>query len=170
MPISWHTSYTRPSGTSIINSMKTLTFISFLFLSCTITSQNYTGNHEDIDMILSNIKDFSISVMSSDYQSIGMAYTVDAKIFPNNMDIIHGREAIIEYWTLPEGLKTKYHKITPEEIKILGIEAYDYGYYEGTTLRSDGTESNWKGKYLIIWRKINQEWKIFLDIWNRIKD
>lgn len=121
-------------------------------------------------MILSNIKDFSISVMKSDYQSIGMAYTVDAKIFPNNMDILEGREAIIEYWTLPEGVQIKYHKITPEEIKVLDNEAYDYGYYEGTTRRSDGTEVSWKGKYVIIWRKIDQEWKMYLDIWNRIKN
>ncbi|MBT8293799.1 MAG: hypothetical protein KJN70_11020 [Eudoraea sp.] len=54
--------------------MKTFTLISFLLFSCTITSQTFEGNQEDIDMILSNIKDFSISVMSSDYQSIGMAY------------------------------------------------------------------------------------------------
>ena len=108
--------------------------------------------------------------MRSDYHSIGKAYTVDAKIFPNNMDIIQGREEIIKYWTLPEGLRTKYHKIIPEEIKIIGNEAYDYGYYEGTTLRSDGTESNWKGKYVVVWRKIDREWKMYLDIWNRIKD
>ena len=154
----------------MINCMKTFTLISFLLFSCTITSQTFKGNQKDIDMILSNIKDFSISVMNSNYQSIGMAYTVDAKIFPNNMDIINGREAIVKYWTLPEGVETKYHKITPEEIKILGNDAYDYGYYEGITRRSDGTESRWKGKYVIIWRKIDQEWKIYLDIWNSIKN
>ena len=150
--------------------MRTPIFIGFLFLSGTIYSQYFEGSQEDIDTILSNIKDFSISVMNSDYESIGMAYTVDAKIFPNNTDIIQGREAIIEYWTLPEGVQIKYHKISPEEIKILGNEAYDYGYYEGTTRRSDGTESSWKGKYVIIWRKINQEWKMYLDIWNRINE
>ncbi len=153
-----------------MNCIKTITLISFSLLTCTITSQNYLGNQEDIDSILSNIKDFSISVMDSNYQSIGMAYTDDAKIFPNNRDIIKGREAIIDYWTLPEGLETKYHKITPEEIKIVGNEAYDYGYYQGITSRSDGTESRWKGKYVIIWKKIDQEWKIYLDIWNSIKN
>ena len=150
--------------------MKTLTLISFLILSGTIHSQNFQGSQEDIDMILSNIKDFSNAVMRSDYPTIGDAYTVDAKIFPNNRDIIQGREAIIKYWTLPEGVQTKYHKIIPEEIKVLGNEAYDYGYYEGTTKRSDGSESNWKGKYVIIWRKVDQEWKMYLDIWNRIQD
>lgn len=99
-----------------------------------------------------------------------MAYTDDAKIFPNNMDIIEGRDAIITYWTLPEGVETIYHKITPEEIKILGNEAYDYGYYEGKTKRADGSELKWKGKYVIIWKKINEEWKIYLDIWNRIQN
>ena len=149
--------------------MKKISLISFLFISCAITAQNYLGDPEEIDQILSNIKEFSISVMNSDAQSIGMAYTVDARIFPNNMDIVKGREAIVAYWTLPEGVTTKYHKITPEEIKILGNEAYDYGYYEGTTRRSDGSESSWKGKYVIVWRKIDQEWKIYLDIWNRIE-
>ena len=148
--------------------MKILTLISFLFLSCSIYSQSFQGNKEDIEMILSNIKDFSNSVMNSDYQSIGMAYTIDAKIFPNNTDILQGRDTIIKYWTLPEGVQIKYHKITPEEIKIMGNEAYDYGYYEGVTSRSDGTESSWKGKYVIIWKKINEDWKIYLDIWNRI--
>jgi len=135
-----------------------------------MTSKNYVGNQDDIDKILTNTKDFSNFVMNSDYDSIGRAYTSDAKIFPNNKEIIKGREAIIKYWTLPEGVQTKYHRVNPEEIKILGNEAYDYGYYEGTTLRSIGTESKWKGKYVIIWRKIDQQWKIYLDLWNRIND
>lgn len=150
--------------------MKKLTILCALFLSGTMASQDLKGNQEDIDMILSSIRDFSTAVMKSDYQSIGMAYTDDARIFPNNRDIIKGREAITGYWTLPEGVRIKYHKITPEEIKILGNEAYDYGYYEGTTQRADGTESSWKGKYVIIWRKIGQEWKMYLDIWNRIQE
>lgn len=150
--------------------MKTNTLIAFLLFSCALSSQNFEGNPEDIKKLLSRIEEFSISVMRSDYQTIGMAYTEDAKIFPNNADIIQGRAAIINYWTLPEGVRTKYHKITPKEIKVLGKEAYDYGYYEGITLRADGTEASWKGKYVIVWKKINGEWKIYLDIWNRIKE
>lgn len=150
--------------------MKTLSLISLFFFSFAIHAQNFQGNQEDIDLILSNIKDFSSAVMNSEYQSIGHAYTDDAKIFPNNREIIKGREAIIGYWTLPKGVQTKYHKITPEEIKIIGTEAYDYGYYEGITIRADGTESSWKGKYVIVWKKINQDWKMYLDIWNGIKD
>lgn len=149
--------------------MKTLVLISCMLLVCTVTSQTYSGDKEEIDQILSNIRDFSSAVKKSDYQSIGKAYTADAKIFPSNKEIIEGRDAIIEYWTLPAGVQTIHHKIIPEEIKILGDEAYDYGYYEGTTRRADGSEVPWRGKYVIVWKKIDGEWMMYLDIWNRIK-
>ncbi|GGD53524.1 YybH family protein [Muriicola marianensis] len=150
--------------------MKVLSSLFVLLLSCSLTAQNYSGNQEDIDQILENITDFSTAVMQSDYEAIAMAYTEDAKIFPNNRDILQGRDAILAYWTLPDGVQTPYHKITPVEIEILGDEAYDFGYYEGRTRRADGSEVGWKGKYVIVWKKIEQEWKIYLDIWNRIQD
>ncbi|MEO0584930.1 MAG: nuclear transport factor 2 family protein [Bacteroidota bacterium] len=67
---------------------------------------------------------------------------------------------------MPEGVAITYHKVTPEEIKIIGDEAYDYGYYEGKTKSAERGESSWGGKYVIIWRKVEGEWKIYLDIWN----
>ena len=124
----------------------------------------------DEAMILKNISAFSKAVMASDYELISNAYTEDAKIFPNGLDIIEGRDAIKKYWILPEGRSTKYHKLTPVEIKIIGDEAYDYGYFEGTTLFDDGRESSWRGKYVVIWRKVDGDWKIYLDIWNAIRD
>lgn len=139
-----------------------------LTVTSSIFAQHYTGDSKDIQQILENIKAFSSFVMASDYDQIGNSYTEDAKIFPNNKDIITGRKNIINYWALPNGVRTKYHKITPEEIKVIGDEAYDYGYYEGTTVRPNGTTSNWKGKYVIVWRKVNRDWKIYLDIWNRV--
>lgn len=151
--------------------IKAISVFTLVVISINLTySQNYTGNKDDIKTILANIESFSEAVMSSDYQAIGMAYMEDAKIFPTNVDIISGRDAIIKYWTLPEGTKISFHKITPEEIRINGEEAYDYGYYEGKTQRSDGTESSWKGKYVIIWKKVDKEWMIYLDIWNRINN
>jgi ketosteroid isomerase-like protein len=77
------------------------------------------------------------------------AYTPDAKIFPNGMDILQGSDAIRRYWTPPaeRQSRTIYHHIMPEEIKILGDEAYDWGYYEGKTSNADGSETPWKGTF-----------------------
>ena len=109
--------------------------------------------------------------MAADYDAVVGAYTEDAKIFPGGQDILHGSEAIRDFWTPPADRTSKlvYHHITPEEIKIMGAEAYDWGYYEGKTLKADGTEVPWKGKYVIVWKEVGPgNWKIYLDIWNRI--
>ncbi|MTB51134.1 DUF4440 domain-containing protein [Lewinella sp. W8] len=133
-----------------------------------LVAQTYLGKQKDIDQILENIGKFSASVVAGDYDKIAAAYTEDGKIFPNRRDIIGGRAAVRQYWVLPEGVRTITHKITPVEIKVRGREAYDYGYYEGTTRRANGEEVSWRGKYVIIWRKVGKEWKIYLDIWNSI--
>ena len=99
---------------------------------------------------------------------IGASYTKDAKIFPQRGKIIEGVADIINYWTLPEGVKTMNHKITPSEITIVGDTAYDYGYYQGETLQANGEKSAWKGKYVIVWKRVGAEWKMYLDIWNSI--
>lgn len=133
-------------------------------------SQSYQGNPKQIKKILENVAQFSQYVMNAEYEKISECYTEDGKIFPNNVDIITGREMIMEYWRLPEGVSTIHHKITPVEIKIVGKEAYDYGYYEGTTRRANGEEVSWRGKYVIIWKKVGKDWKMYLDIWNGIRD
>ncbi|MDG5491567.1 DUF4440 domain-containing protein [Psychroserpens sp. SPM9] len=133
-------------------------------------SQTYSGDKEDIAQILKNTETFSGYIKTSDYKMIGASYTKDAKIFPNNKEIIEGTEAIINYWKLPKGVSIKHHKVTSHEIKILGDEAYDYGIYQGTTLLGSGEEVSWKGKYVIVWKKINGTWKMYLDIWNSIQN
>jgi len=133
-----------------------------------LQAQTFNGNKKDIQVILKNTKAFSEFVMASDYNKIAASYTDDAKIFPNNTQILQG-EDIIKYWTLPEGISTSYHKITQSEISIVEDTAYDYGYYEGKTKHKDGHVSSWKGKYVIVWKKIKGNWKMHLDIWNSVK-
>ncbi len=127
------------------------------------------AQESDQEQIRTLINNFSEYVMASDYDGIANSYTSDGKIMPNNSDIIEGTLAIKKYWTRPEGVSTPYHKVIPEEIKILNDHAYDYGRYEGRTKRKDGSEVSWKGKYVVVWKKVNGEWKIHLDIWNNIK-
>ena len=151
--------------------MKSLFPLIILFFNLTYSfSQTYTGDPDEIANITAAAKNFSQYVVNADYEKIGDSYTADAKIFPNNTKIIEGREQIIQYWILPEGVSTIAHKTMASEIKIIGDEAYDYGYYEGTTRRAKGEEVSWKGKYVIVWKKVDGEWKMYLDIWNRVAD
>ncbi|PRX54623.1 YybH family protein [Flagellimonas meridianipacifica] len=149
--------------------MKPLLSATFVILYAYLGfSQTFQGNPKDVNQILENTKMFSEYVMTSNYDGIEASYTDDAKIFPNNTLILEGKD-IIKYWTLPDGISTPYHKITQSEITVLENTAYDYGYYEGKTKRQDGQISSWKGKYVIVWKKVDDNWKMYLDIWNGVK-
>ncbi|MEM9982092.1 MAG: DUF4440 domain-containing protein [Bacteroidota bacterium] len=132
-----------------------------------LNAQVLQGDQEDINQILKNTEKFSTFVINADYAGIASAYTADAKIFPNHTEILEGKD-IITYWTLPEGVRTTYHKITQSEITVVNDTAYDYGYYEGKTTHKDGRVSSWQGKYVIVWKKVDNDWKMYLDIWNSV--
>ena len=100
--------------------MNKIFFIFLMFFTGhSMFGQTYEGNEIDINTILNNGKLFSKHVTSNNYKKIGDCYTQDAKIFPQKGNIIIGKPAIIKYWTLPEGVQTTYHKITPSEVKII---------------------------------------------------
>lgn len=149
--------------------MKSLLLIFPIVLIVQVSlGQRLAGPEEDLKVIQEAIVKFSEHVMNGDAKSIAKAYSKDAKIFPTNVDILEG-EAIKEYWTPSGDAMVSYHKILPEEITVEGNTAYDYGRYEGTTTTAEGKKIDWKGKYVIVWKKVKGQWKIYLDIWNRIK-
>lgn len=146
-------------------------FISIVLINVGVAyafAQQYEGDQDEIDAILTSIENFSAYYMEEDYESLANAYASDAKILPPGADIIEGKEAIKKRWVLPDGVSVPHHKISPVEIKVIGDYAYDMGYYEGKTRRADQSEVSWKGKYLIVWKKEKGDWKIYMDAWNRI--
>jgi len=151
------------------NLKKVVFFIVAILFSLNVYSQEYYGSQKEIQKILKNVESFSQYYMDGDAAKLADCYTADGKIFPGKVDIIGGREKLQEFWTLSEGVQVLHHKVTPSEIRIVKKYAYDYGYYEGVTSTAKG-ESSWRGKYVIVWRKVGKDWKIYLDIWNRIDD
>ncbi len=154
-----------------MNQIKKIVFL-FLALLCTTASysQVYNGKQKEINKILDNIKSFSQYYMNGEADKIAACYTKDGKIFPAGQEIIEGTNDLNKFWTLPSDVKVLKHKVTPSEITIVKKTAYDYGYYEGETLLPDGKKSTWKGKYVIVWKKVGNDWKIYLDCWNRIDE
>ncbi|GAA4279279.1 YybH family protein [Aquimarina mytili] len=134
------------------------------------TKRKNTKALSDEEQIRNAAKSFSKSYLKQDYEAIAKSYTSDAKIFPNNAPIISGYEAIKKRWSGASGYTPIEHQIIPEEIFILGDTAHDYGIYKGKNKNDDGTEISYKGKYVVVWKKIDNQWKMYLDIWNRIKE
>ena len=143
--------------------MKRLLFTTTLLLTISISY-----GQSDLDIIRVNINKFSAALMASDTVAVNDAYTADGKILPNGSPILEG-ESLRAYWNrgIRNGQIYYLHKVTPSEIKIIGDHAYDFGYYEGESGYGD-KRSKWKGKYVIIWKKVSGDWKIYLDIWNSV--
>lgn len=142
-------------------------FLFFILIS-NLQAQEYSGNGADINIILENINEFSKAYVNADYDKLTNLYCTDGKIFPAGADIIVGHQAIKKRWILPKGESIQFHKVSPREIKIIDNYAYDYGYYKGASTSKKGETNSFYGKYVIVWRKEGNDWKIYLDIWNRI--
>ena len=145
------------------------TLLLLLCIATSLIGQQYEGPQEDIDAILSQAASFSRYFVHGDMDSIVSIYTEEAKIFPTGKDIMSGTAALTTYWTRSPEVKALHHKLTPLEIIITGDRATDYGYYEGKTQYKEQPVSSWKGKYLVVWKKVNDTWKMDLDIWNKIE-
>lgn len=152
-----------------MNGLKLLIITLFLSISFSTQGQRLIGKKKELSQILSNIEAFSRYYMNAEHDSLVACYTSNGKIFPNNAKILGG-EDLAKFWLPREGVKILHHKIIPEEIRVEGKYAYDYGYYEGKTLTAKNETIAWQGKYVIVWKKVKGEWKIYLDCWNRVKD
>ncbi len=150
-----------------VNTAETFSFPTWK-IEC--TKRKNTQKLSDEEQIRASAKAFSASYIKQDYESIAKSYTPDAKLFPNNTPIIVGYEAIKKRWSNSSGYTPIEHEVIPREIVVLGDTAHDYGVYMGKNKNDDGTETTYKGKYVIVWKKINNQWKMYLDIWNRIKE
>jgi|GEM_PF-261769 len=148
--------------------MRFLLSIVFCVFISTVYSQTYNGPDKEIASILIGIDSFSHYFVTNQTDKLVECYTQNGKIMPSGFPILEGRESIDRYWRPNGKSQTIYHNIQPEEITVIGDTAYDFGYYEGKTRLEDGRITMWKGKYVILWKKVNGKWKIDVDIWNNV--
>ncbi len=132
-----------------------------------LRNQNAAINTIEKEKILEASKKFSEAYIRKDYDTMASAYTSDAKLFPLNTDIIIGTAAIKKRW-MQGTSQILEHQMKPEEVNFMGNYAYDYGYYQGISKAEDGTKTPFKGKYVVVWKKVEDDWKMYLDIWNRL--
>ena len=99
-----------------------------------------------------------------DFAGVASLYTDDAAAFPPGAGIVRGKDAIGAMW---KGLAEQVSdpKVTTLEVKALGPSA---AREIGTvSLRTKGTPpQEITGKYVVVWEKVGDEWKLAADIWN----
>ncbi|HJR17787.1 MAG TPA: SgcJ/EcaC family oxidoreductase [Gemmatimonadales bacterium] len=128
-----------------------------------VSAQNATTDSATIHQLS---RRFSAAYMRGDAAAMAQLYTPDAVIFPERSDAIAGRKAIQRYWTLPSGRRVTRHEVTPQRIEVDGNHAYDHGTFEISGERDGKSWGPFRGKYVVVWRRQPEGWRMQLDIWN----
>jgi uncharacterized protein (TIGR02246 family) len=99
-----------------------------------------------------------------DFAGVASLYTEDASAFPPGSAIVKGRAAIAAMW---KGMAEKVAdpKLTTLDVKALGPSAArEIGTFSLKTKATPPQEAI--GKYVVVWEKVGNEWKLAADIWN----
>jgi uncharacterized protein (TIGR02246 family) len=99
-----------------------------------------------------------------DFASVASLYTTDATAFPPGSAMVKGAAAIGAMWK-SKAEDVSDLKITTLDVKSLGPSAArEIGTY---SLKTKGpTPQEATGKYVVIWEKVGDDWKLATDIWN----
>jgi uncharacterized protein (TIGR02246 family) len=99
-----------------------------------------------------------------DFVGVASLYTEDATAFPPGSGMVKGRPGIEAMW---KGVAEKVGdpKFTTLDVKPLGPSAArEIGTFVLTTKGSPPQEIT--GKYVVVWEKVGDDWKLAADIWN----
>jgi uncharacterized protein (TIGR02246 family) len=102
------------------------------------------------------------AVARGDAAAVAAAYTPDAQMFPANSNVVSGRAAIQKLWQ--EWITAGFTNLTLEAVEVEGFgdTAHEVGNY--TMPGKDGKLLD-EGKYVVIWKRYQGEWKLHRDIW-----
>ena len=106
-------------------------------------------------------------VKAKDAAAIAELYAEDGAVMPPNAPVGKGRAAIQQTWASMMNTPGFNLTFTPEQIVLSssGDMALDRGTYQ-LTIAPSGKAQNDTGKYVVVWRKIGNEWKAAADIFN----
>ena len=110
---------------------------------------------------------FTSSFNAGDIAAVAAHYTEDAFMLPPGAEMARGRPAIQAFWKSAAD-QIKDLKLTAQDVKPLGGDAArEVGTF---TLRTKGEQSQEiAGKYVVIWERVGNDWKLTTDIWNMNK-
>ena len=99
---------------------------------------------------------------ANDARAIAACYPEDAQMLVANMQPIRGRAAIESVFKFTAG-PGHMLEFRAEELDVLGTTAVALGRY--IRRRGDGSVFD-DGKYMVVWKRIGEEWKIHRDMFN----
>ncbi len=141
--------------------MKKAIPIFLVLLSCAILINTATAD-DFKDAVQAAAKDFSAAVKAKDDAKLAAMYAEDAMALPPNSDLIKGRAAIQTFWKgfMDAGMNLTLEIVDTETEDDFGVEVGKF------TVTDPSGKTVDHGKYVVVWKEVNGDWKLYRDIWN----
>ena len=102
-------------------------------------------------------------VSRSDGPGMAALYTDNAQLLPGQSDFVTGTKAISQFWQAAFDSGLKGVSLVTVEVEKHGDTANEIGTIE---LRDADGKVLDNGKYIVIWKKEGNSWKLHRDMWN----
>jgi uncharacterized protein (TIGR02246 family) len=106
---------------------------------------------------------FEEAAGNGDLESLASLYTKDAVALPPDGPFVRGRDNIKQMWaSIAQQIGLKSVKLETVDLEMVGGEtAHEVG--EAQLTLGSGTAVV---KYVVVWKKVDGQWRLHRDIWN----
>ena len=147
------------------------TSLSLMMTACKQPEQQTTVKTADSAMDMGKVKaaiqavnaGVSTKFMAKDSAGMAANYTADAVMMPPNMAEVAGTNAILHLWGGFMGMGFKDLTLTAGDTWQAGNTVVETGTW---SLKDQKDAVADHGKYLVLWKEVDGQWKIYRDIWN----
>jgi ketosteroid isomerase-like protein len=110
-----------------------------------------------------NNQSFMNAFAAGDAKALAGLYTTDGQLAPPNSEVLTGHEAIGGFWQGAMDMGLKGVTLETAELDEYGDTTVEQGRYQLTDVEGNVAD---RGKYMVIWKRDGDTWKLHRDIWN----
>lgn len=108
-------------------------------------------------------KKFGTAIAAGNAAGVAALYTEDAMALPPNGEAVRGRAAIEKAFQGMIASGVKEVTLTAQEVEGHGDTATEVGAY---SVKDGAGKELDRGKYVVVWKRVQGDWKLHRDIWN----
>jgi uncharacterized protein (TIGR02246 family) len=142
-----------------------MTRLAAIALSLTLSAASAAAQNKPMIQKLND--EWSAAFNKGDSHALAALYTEDAYVLPAGSEMVHGRQAVQGFMNSTMR-QLGDARLTTVDVQPLGPDAArEIGTFSFKTKGNAPQEV--VGKYVVVWRKVNDQWKLATDIWNMNK-
>jgi uncharacterized protein (TIGR02246 family) len=116
-----------------------------------------------LEEIRSANQNFEKNFAGGDAKGMASLYTSDGMLLPPGAGIQEGSTAIQNFWQMVMDMGVKRAQLTTVHVERENETAIEMGNYKLSGAEGQRMD---EGKYIVIWKRQEGDWKLHKDIWN----